>query len=310
MLTRYGFTTVVDTASDLENTVALRERIEKGEVRGPRILTAGVPIYPPNGIPIYLADLPRELRERLPQPTTPEQAVAHVRANAAGGAEATKLFVVTPQARGQTRQMPATIAKAATAEAHRRGQLVVVHPTNLDGMRLALDAGADALVHTTLDSSEPWPQEDLQRAIDAHIAIAPTLMLLPYELEKQRVPADVAATLVASAVQQFGVFAAGGGYVIFGTDVGYMSRFDPTEEYALMAEAGLTAMQILASLTSAQARLWKEDERRGRIAAGYDADLVVLAADPAQDVRSFAQVQCVVRAGEVIYSRAAAPAVN
>ena len=54
MLNRYGFTTVVDTASDLANTVALRARVEGGEVAGPRILTAGGALYPKNGIPIYL----------------------------------------------------------------------------------------------------------------------------------------------------------------------------------------------------------------------------------------------------------------
>src|SRR5262245_48155184 len=39
MLTRYGITTVVDTGSLRSNTVALRRRIESGEVAGPRILT-------------------------------------------------------------------------------------------------------------------------------------------------------------------------------------------------------------------------------------------------------------------------------
>ena len=46
MLTRSGFTTVVDTGSLLTNTIALRRRIDSGDVLGPRILTAGVPIYP------------------------------------------------------------------------------------------------------------------------------------------------------------------------------------------------------------------------------------------------------------------------
>lgn len=54
MLLRYGFTTVVDTGSELSQTVALRGRIETGEIRGPRILTAGAPIYPHNGVPFYL----------------------------------------------------------------------------------------------------------------------------------------------------------------------------------------------------------------------------------------------------------------
>jgi imidazolonepropionase-like amidohydrolase len=42
----------------------------------------------------------------------------------------------------------------------------------------------------------------------------------------------------------------GGGEVLFGTDVGYMTAYDPTEEYALMAKAGMTLLQILASLTA------------------------------------------------------------
>jgi len=42
MLTHSGFTTVVDTGSDIENTVALRRRVESGEVSGPRIFTAGL----------------------------------------------------------------------------------------------------------------------------------------------------------------------------------------------------------------------------------------------------------------------------
>jgi anti-anti-sigma factor len=56
MLTRFGVTTVVDTASLLSNTVALRQRIEAGEIAGPRILTAGLALYPPGGVPYYVRD--------------------------------------------------------------------------------------------------------------------------------------------------------------------------------------------------------------------------------------------------------------
>ena len=45
MLTRYGCTTVVDAASLLANTVALRRRVETGAVNGPRILTAGLALF-------------------------------------------------------------------------------------------------------------------------------------------------------------------------------------------------------------------------------------------------------------------------
>src|SRR5207247_9767946 len=68
MLVRYGFITAVDTGSLLTNTVALRRRIEADEVIGSRILTAGVPLYPPNGIPYYVKDGAPDLLRLLPRP--------------------------------------------------------------------------------------------------------------------------------------------------------------------------------------------------------------------------------------------------
>ena len=62
-------------------------------------------------------------------------------------------------------------------------------------------------------------------------------------------------------------YAQAGGQILFGTDVGYMTDYDPAEEYRLMARA-LTPMQILASLTTAPAARWKEEARRGRVAGG------------------------------------------
>jgi imidazolonepropionase-like amidohydrolase len=117
------------------------------------------------------------------------------------------------------------------------------------------------------------------------------------------VPRAVAERIVNESVQEFGKFAAAGGKVLFGTDVDYMTDMDPTAEYELMGQAGMNAMQILASLTTAPAARWNESARRGRIATGLDADLVVLEADPAQDVKRFAAVKCVVRGGKVIYAK-------
>ena len=50
MVSHSGFTTVVDTGSDGENTIALRRRVEGGEVLGPRIITSGLPIFPAHAL--------------------------------------------------------------------------------------------------------------------------------------------------------------------------------------------------------------------------------------------------------------------
>jgi imidazolonepropionase-like amidohydrolase len=79
------------------------------------------------------------------------------------------------------------------------------------------------------------------------------------------------------------------------------SHYNPSEEYELMAAAGMDARQILASLTTIPAEQIGETGRSGRIANGQAADLVVLDKDPILDARYFASVRFVIRDGRVIY---------
>jgi imidazolonepropionase-like amidohydrolase len=200
--------------------------------------------------------------------------------------------------------MPPEIARAVTDETHRRGKLAFAHPTDIPGVQEALDTHVDILAHPPLGAPVPWPEPLMKQVRGAGMSMIPTLKLLEFELAKQHVPSETAERLVNESVTEVGKFAALGGQVLFGTDVGYMTDYDPTREYELMAKAGLTPMQILASLTTTPAARWKEQDRRGRIASGLDADLVVLDADPAAAPRNFAAVRCVIRSGEVIYKRA------
>lgn len=68
--TQYGFTTIVDTGSYLPSTINLHSRIESGEIPGPRIFTAGSPIYPVDGIPSISISL-RRLIKCSPSPKRP-----------------------------------------------------------------------------------------------------------------------------------------------------------------------------------------------------------------------------------------------
>ncbi|HKE44547.1 MAG TPA: amidohydrolase family protein [Steroidobacteraceae bacterium] len=309
MLTRYGFTTVVDAASDVDNTVALRKRIERGEIPGPRIITAGWALYPPNGIPFYLKSLPPQVLKQLRQPASPEEAVSIIRENLKRGADITKLFIATPQGDNTVKYIPPAVAKAAVAESHRRSRLVFAHPTNIEGIRAAMAAGVDVLAHTTLGNQKLlWEPDLVQEMITHDLAVIPTLKLWGYEMTKGHVPERIITRAVGDTLQQLEAFSAAGGQVLFGTDVGYITDYDPTEEYVLMLKAGLTSRQILASLTTAPAARFKEDGRRGRIAPGMDADLVVLDADPAEDIRNFAKARCVFRRGLVIYTAPASGA--
>ena len=304
MLTGFGFTTVVDTGSDVANTAALRERIERGDVAGPAILTAGLPLYPKDGIPIYLRDLPQDILSKLPQPVDAAEAVAAVGSNFAAGADGTKLFVATPQGGGRIKRMSVDTARAAAAETHRRGGLVMAHPTDPQGVRDAVTAGVDILVHTTIDPpGAAWSDALIGDMLARKVSLVPTLKLWRYELDKAKAPANVRDGAIAQGRKQLQAFASAGGQVLFGTDIGYMTDFDPTQEYVQMAQAGLTHTQILASLTTAPAARWQDGERRGRVRPGFAADLVVLDGDPADDVGNFADVRCTLRRGREIFAR-------
>jgi predicted amidohydrolase YtcJ len=70
-----------------------------------------------------------------------------------------------------------------------------------------------------------------------------------------------------------------------------------------MEAAGLSWRQILASLMTEPARRFKEDSRRGRLAPGMEADMVVLGTDPAGGAKAFADVRYTIGAGRVLYRR-------
>jgi imidazolonepropionase-like amidohydrolase len=298
MLVRHGFTAAVDLGSFLENTVAIRRRIESGEVAGPRILSAGGGMYPPNGAPYYLRGvLPPEILKLLPQPETEEEAVEIVRREIGGGADVIKLFTGSLVERGQVKLIPEPIAAAAVAEAHRQNRLVFAHPSNIDGAMVAIHAQVDVLSHTT-SVAGIWSEEMIAQMKRQKMSLVPTLKLWKYEAAKSGATAEEQFAFQSRAAKNLTAYAAAGGQILFGTDVGYMTDYDTTEEFSAMARAGMTPMQILASLTTAPAERFGESGRRGRIVPGMDADLVVLEGDPAVDAGNFAKVRATYRAGK------------
>ena len=296
---RWGFTTVFDLASVLDNTLLLRRRIESDELRGPRILTVGEPIWTIE--PVYVRDYMRENNIHIPDTETPDQAIALVRDHVAKGADGIKLFTGSMQDGGKVAALPLAVAKSAVEEAHRHGMPVFAHPQNLEGVEIAIDSGVDVLAHT-VPGSPPWTPEFIARLKKANLALIPTLTLWDFEARKIQGTDQEHEAWIDKMVVELGAYSKAGGEVLFGTDVGYTDHFDTTLEFTLMSRAGMTYQQILASLTTNPARRFKSSGHRGRIANGMDADLVVLGADPARDATAFSNVRYVIRSGKLIFS--------
>ena len=99
------------------------------------------------------------------------------------------------------------------------------------------------------------------------------------------------------------VYARAGGEILFGTDVGYVTDYDTTDEYVLMSGAGMTFQQILAALTVSPAKRFGMANHTGRIAVGMDADIVILNGDPAVDIKAFSNIRFTLRKGKILYER-------
>jgi len=297
MLARYGFTAVVDTGSLLPNTLAIRTRIQSGEVAGPRILTAGSPLFPKDGIPYYLLDtLPPDILKLLDQPATPEEAVRAVDEHVAQGADIIKIFTVSAVHRAGKlvwRPMPLAIVQAITAEAHRKGKLVLAHPSLVEGAELVIRGHVDVLAHTVEDP-EHWDNSLVARLKAANVSLIPTLTLFSGENGP-----DAAHEGILREVKSY---ADAGGQILFGTDVGYLTGYPwLSREFELLARAGLTFDQILAALTTDPAVRFGFAATTDRVAVGQDADLVVLSGDPTRDIRAFSRVALTLRLGNILY---------
>jgi len=91
-----------------------------------------------------------------------------------------------------------------------------------------------------------------------------------------------------------------GAIVAAGTDAGNIGTLHGPSlhrEFELMAEAGLTPMQILVATTLNAARVFAREPEMGTIAPGKLADLVILDADPLADIRNTRRIYAVIKGG-------------
>jgi imidazolonepropionase-like amidohydrolase len=296
MFLSHGFTTVIDVGSNPADTFAIRRRIERVQLKGPYIYSSGPPLYPPNGIPFYIKETaPLWMQALMPQPGTPDAARRTVRRNLASGADLTKLFTGSWVQRGHVLPMPLNIAQAAVEESHLNGKLVFAHPSNLAGVRVAIDSGVDVLAHAA-DDTRGIDQALLSSAVQKNMAMVPTLKMFASTVTTDPHYMDP----ICDEVRQFHAL---GGQLIFGTDVGYMTDYSTDGEFVELGRSGLNWKDVLAMLTTNPASRMGASEAKGTVAPGKIADLTILYADPAADLTNFSRVQMVIRSGRVLWER-------
>ncbi|MBL4670898.1 MAG: amidohydrolase family protein [Arenicella sp.] len=291
MLLKYGFTSVVDTGSYLPSTLGLIRSIEQGEIKGPDIVIASGSFVYTDGTPSYLPGV------RLPEISLPSQAAPAVNKVLDSGAQGIKIFAGSFMSPEKTIHLPPNVIKAITNAAHQKHTFVIAHPTDKTGLENAVNNGVDILAHTA-PAAGVFTEETIQTIIDKQVSVIPTLKLWRWELSRHNVPIFQIDANQDIAVNQLKAVYNAGATILFGTDVGYMSDYDPAEEYRLMARSGMDFEAILKSLTTAPAK--KFSDNSGVVEIGEPGDLVMYQTNSITDL-TFESIDITIKSGEVVF---------
>src|SRR5438105_4551095 len=173
MFTRYGFTSVFDIGSIWDNTRRLRERVESGEVAGPRIRSTGEGLVPPGAVPSeQVLNVMGVMKFPLPEITDAAQAAAASKKLLDDGVDGIKVFASSPR----SASLPESVIQAAVREAHRLGKPVFVHPNTGADVLAAVRGGVDVIAHTTPHSG-PWDESIITAMKERGVAFSTTLSI-------------------------------------------------------------------------------------------------------------------------------------
>jgi len=249
----------------------------------------------------------------IPTLSSPGEAQAFVDARIAEGSDFIKIVLEAGgHGVGAMNSLDIATATALIEAAHRRGKLAVVHVSTEKDARAALEAGADALVHLFLGAApDATAVDSLARLAKRRNAfVIPTFTVMESMAgvrgDDLMGDADLAAlveregatTLKARYGQQArpqllampkaitAALAKAGVPILAGTDAGNAGTLygiSMHRELAALVEAGLTPTAVLAAATSAPAAAFRLG-RRGCIATGCKADLLLVDGDPTRDI--------------------------
>jgi len=328
---RYGVTTVTSLGMNGDAFASIRAAVRDDPTLGAQLYGAGAGIGAVAGAPpaqiMGLADDP------VARPATPDAARAAVRAQKAAGVDLIKLWV--DDLGGRFPMMPPEIYRAAIDEAHRVELRVAAHIHDQAQAADLVDAGIDIIAHGIRDEavSPALAKAMKDRGVwyiptvnidEANYVYAENPAWLETPFLRNALPAAVAArwrdapwrsqqlagpniTAARKAVEtnlrNLRTLHEAGVDIGFGTDSGAMPQrvigFAEHRELELMTIAGFTPAEALAVATSEAALLQGLDDR-GHVAAGKRADLLVLEADPLQDILNTRRIHAVWQAGRQV----------
>jgi hypothetical protein len=326
---RCGITSVVDVGGPFWN-YDVRELARKTKL-APRVFVAGplISTYQPEAL--TTGDPP------IIKVNSVEEAYNLVHRQIEKKTDFIKIWYIVRSGQKPEDHLP--LVKATIQESHKHGLRVIVHATQLETARTAVKAGADILAHIVTDKEvdqefikllkdnnviltptlivfegygEVLSQQvklcapEFKYANPYIISTFFDLRELPTDAIPKRVlerinnPQPISPNPVV--LKNLKLLQDGGVTIAAGTDAGNIGTLHGPSifrEFDLMAEAGLSPMQILTAATINGAKFTGLEKKLGTIEAGKLADMVILNSDPLLDIRNTSDIHLVIKDGVI-----------
>jgi imidazolonepropionase-like amidohydrolase len=308
-----GFTTVLSAGDPLEAILELRQKIEQGTIRGPRIIAAGRvqlaraggPGGGGGGIDPARSDRSRAPRTQAAGAIPPEETRAAVAALAQAGVDAIKTaIVVTPNGPEQE------TLKLVVEEGRRYNLPTITHAVTVQDTVAAVEAGVAVLVHTPHIGRLDDAPEALRLIAKSGIPMTSTLAVfvpffdgknMPLFRDRGPFPWETLSSAGQGPVNARLLWEAGITYG-YGTDTSWAPRDSLATELRPLALV-FSPRDIVSILTRNAAAAVLRGDRLGTLEAGKAADIVMLGRDPLADPSNLLSVVLVIKGGEVVVDK-------
>ncbi len=306
LLMDHGFTAVRDACEAVGwdyGQIALRDSIERGLLRGPRITAAGscISLTGGHGDEDVLAP-GQSLPQRANIADTVDQINVAVRHDLKYGADWIKLMatggVMDPISDYRVQELSEQQMARAVELARRAGKRVMAHAEGTEGIKAAVRAGVDSIEHGTILDDEgaelmaqrgTWLVPTLE-TFQRGPTVAAALGSDPTSIAKQKAILPLQQAAFETALKHH-------------VKIAYGVDDDPefvSKEFAALVHGGLAPLGAIQAATVNAAELlgWTKDQ--GTIEPGKFADIIAVQGDPLADITVMERVVFVMKGGEVV----------
>jgi imidazolonepropionase-like amidohydrolase len=286
----------------------LRDRIDAGEIAGPRVQDAGFYLTIPGGggdliVPgVEEKDIPYHVRMGVAR--GPDEFRRKAREAVAGGADFLKIIasgavLAYGGVPGSPEMTPEEIG-AVVEVAHKAGIQVTAHAHGAQSIKDAILAGADSIEHASLADDEAITlaaERQIAFSMDVYngdyIRTAGRAQGWPEEFLRKNDETVEEQRIVFTKAHEAGV------PIVYGTDAAVYPHGDNALQFSVMVERGMAPMDAIRAATSVAARHIGWSHRAGAIEAGRFGDVIAVRGDPLEDIAVLRDVDIVIKGGLV-----------